>query len=480
MKNLNKPALDRKKLSQEKQDSELLLRKLIGSSYDGITITDPDGRTTWYNDSFLRMSGLLPSQLDNYTVHEIIERGWLKGSASLDSISKGEVVTKLVTYPTGIEALISATPVFNDKGQLLYSIGNVRDLTELNKLKHQLNETFALTETYKQTLQEVQLTNIDGNQIIYRSPSMEKVISLAHKFSTVDTPVLILGESGVGKDVLANYIHTISDRKDKGPFVKINCGAIPEHLLESELFGYEAGAFTGAGRQGKVGLFEVAHNGTIFLDEVGEMPLSLQVKLLGVLQDMKIQRVGGIKQIPIDVKVIAATNANLEVMIKEKKFRRDLYFRLNVLPINIPTLKERPEDVFALLVHFLNMYNDKHNMNRSFSPSAVDLLLSYHWPGNIRELKNVVEQLMIISDDDVIDEPLIPIKLRVKKNEMFPIETEDIPELTNKIPLKHLINEYERKVLSHYLSTYKPMKRCADVLGIDLTTLARKKKRYNL
>ncbi|WP_209121039.1 sigma-54-dependent Fis family transcriptional regulator [Alkalihalobacillus sp. BA299] len=468
------------KVFHKNLDTELLLQKLIGSTYDGITITDPDGRTIWYNESFLRMSGLLPSQLDHFTVYEIIEKGWLKDSASIESILKKETITKSVTYPTGVEALISATPVFDDEGQLLYTIGNVRDLTELNKLKHQLDETSALTKGYRQTLQEVQLTSVDGNQIIYRSTSMEKIVSLAHKFSLVDTPILILGESGVGKDVLANYIHYISDRSNNGPFVKINCGAIPEHLLESELFGYEAGAFTGAGRQGKVGLFEVAHKGTIFLDEVGEMPLSLQVKLLGVLQDMKIQRVGGTKQIPIDVRIIAATNANLEKMIQEKHFREDLYFRLNVLSINIPPLRERTEDIFVLLVHFLSKYNEKHQMQKSFSSAAIDLLLSYHWPGNIRELRNLVEQLMIISDEDIIDDSLVPSKIRTKSINQPDIPEAELQSLTSEKPLKELINEYEKQILAFYLTKYKPMKRCADILGIDFTTLARKKKRYNL
>ncbi|MDP9742758.1 UNVERIFIED_ORG: PAS domain S-box-containing protein [Bacillus sp. B2I3] len=461
-------------------NSELLLEKLIGSSYDGITITDPQGFTIWYNESFLRISGLQPDQLDNHTVYELIEMGLLANSASKESILKKKTVTMAVTYLTGIEALISASPIFDNEGELVCTIGNVRDLTELNRLKHQLDETYALTEGYRQTLQEVQLTSADGNQIIYRSSLMEKIVTLAHKFSAVDTPVLILGESGVGKDVLANYIHFISKRATEGTFVKINCGAIPEHLLESELFGYEAGAFTGAVRQGKVGLFEVANNGTIFLDEIGEMPLSLQVKLLGVLQDMKIQRVGGHKQIPIDVRIIAATNANLEKMIIEKKFRKDLYFRLNVLAINIPPLRDRPEDVFALLVHFLNMFNTKHKMNKSFSPSSINLLLSYQWPGNIRELKNLVEQLLIISDENVIKESLVPIRIRSQRNLKQETLPDDFVPTNTEMPLKKLINEYERKILSYHLSKYKPMKLCADVLGIDLTTLARKKKRYNL
>jgi PAS domain S-box-containing protein len=463
-----------------KNKPEFLLRKLIGSSFDGVTITNSKGQTIWYNQSFLQMSGLLPSQLDNHTATELIKNGWMEDSASIEAISRGVTTTKSVKYTTGVEALVSATPIFDDDGNLIYTFQNIRDITELNKLKNQLDETYALSESYRQTLQEVQQTKGTGNQVVYQSALMENIVILAHKFSKVNTSILILGESGVGKDVLANYIHSIDTRTNKGPFVKINCGAIPEQLLESELFGYEAGAFSGANRSGKAGLFEVANGGTIFLDEIGEMPLSLQVKLLGVLQDMKIQRVGGTKEIPIDVRVIAATNADLEKMIKEKQFRQDLYFRLNVLSISIPPLRVRPDDIIVLIEHFQKMFNEKHRINKSFSPNTIQLFLSYDWPGNIRELKNLVERLMIISDGNLVNETFIPANIHTKISNSEDKLIEDQIDETPDLQLKDLMDEYEKKVLSFYLSKYKPMKRCADVLGIDLTTLARKKKKLGL
>lgn len=459
---------------------EFLLRKLIGSSFDGVTIANSKGQTIWYNQSFLQLSGLLPSQLDNYTAQELIENGWMADSASNEAISKGITITKSVKYSTGVEALITATPIFDDDGKLIFTFQNVRDITELNKLKHKLDETYALSESYRQTLQEVQQTKEKNNPLVFQSAIMEKIIVLAHKFSKVDTPILILGESGAGKDVLANYIHSIGLRTNKGPFVKINCGAIPEQLLESELFGYEAGAFSGANKGGKAGLFEVANGGTIFLDEIGEMPLSLQVKLLGVLQDMKIQRVGGTKQIPIDVRIIAATNADLEKMIREKQFRQDLYFRLNVLSITIPPLRERPDDIIILIEHFIHLFNEKHQINKSFSPNTIKLFLNYEWPGNIRELKNLVERLMIISDENIVNETFVPanIRQRISNSNVHPIEAPI--EKNSSLSLKSIMDEYEKKILSYYLANYRPMKRCSDVLGIDLTTLARKKKRYKL
>ena len=465
---------------QNSYESKLLLRNLIDSSYDGITITNAQANTIWHNKSFLRISGLTPDQLNGYNLYDIIKNGWLQNASALDAIHQKKTVNTIVKYPTGIETLVTSTPIFDPENNLLYVISNIRDITELNKLKRALDETTALTKSYQQTLQEVQLSNMDGSQIIFRSPIMEKIVSLANKFSTVDTPILILGESGVGKDVLANYIHYISDRNTKGPLVKVNCGAIPEHLLESELFGYEAGAFTGAGRHGKAGLFEVANKGTIFLDEIGDMPYSLQVKLLGVLQDMKIQRVGGTKSIPIDVRVIAATNANLQEMIKERRFREDLFFRINVLSLNIPPLRDRAEDVFVLSVHFLNFFNNKHNRTKTFSPVLMNLLLEYQWPGNIRELKNLVERLVVISDDDVIDESLLPSHIRSSQQEelksVIPPDFQNASELT----LKEMVEEHEKRILSYYISKYKPLKKCADMLGMDLTTLFRKKKRYGL
>jgi PAS domain S-box-containing protein len=461
--------------------SELLLRNLLDNLYDGITITDSQGVTIWYNKSFLRISGLTPNQMNNYTAFELVEMGLLKNAAAIDAIEQQKIITTIVKYPTGVEALLTSTPIFDTEKKLKFVINNVRDITELNKLKRDLEETAALTTSFRQTLQEVQLKNADGGSIIYQSPEMEKIVSLANKFSTVDTPILILGESGVGKDVLANYIHYVSNRNDEGPFVKVNCGAIPEQLLESELFGYTSGAFTGANRQGKAGLFEIANNGTIFLDEIGDMPYSLQVKLLGVLQDMKIQRVGSTTSIPINVRVITATNANLQEMIKEKRFREDLFFRINVLSLNIPPLRERSEDIFVLLMHFLKYFNNKHNMKKTFSPTLMNLLLKYRWTGNIRELKNLVERLVVISDNYVIDDSLLPFQVVSNNNEgmVDQINENDFQNTTGS-SLKELLDEHERKVLSYYISKYKPLKKCADILGIDLTTLFRKKKRFGL
>jgi len=468
-------------------ESNLLLKNLIDSSHDGITIADENGKIIWYNKAFLRLSGLTPQQIDGFTSYQLVEKGIQEISTVKEAIYHQRVVTRFIKYSSGLECLVTSTPVFDNDHQLISVISNVRDFSELNELRRKLEESTAMNKMYLKKIND--LHEKTNESVIYRSKAMEQIINLAQKIADVDTPILILGESGVGKDMLAKYIHNASQRKNKGSFIKINCGAIPENLLESELFGYESGAFTGAGKHGKAGLFEVAHKGTIFLDEIGEMPVSLQVKLLGVLQDMSVQRIGGTRSIPIDVRVIAATNANLETMIKEKRFRADLYYRINVLPIHVPPLRERPEDILVLSLEFLNSFNQKYHLKRTFSSSLLDLFLSYNWPGNIRELKNAVERLVVTSEDKVISEPYLPLNMREENNRQVKIREDRINELIIELDyiedlhlhpsLKDLVSDYEKKVLVDCLSKY-PMKRCADLLKIDMSTLTRKKKRYGL
>lgn len=321
-----------------------------------------------------------------------------------------------------------------------------------------------------------------GSSIIFQSPEMKRIVSLMKKMAAIDCPVLILGESGVGKDVLATYVHYASNRSQTGQFVKVNCAAIPEQLMESEFFGYESGAFSGASKQGKAGLLELAHKGTIFLDEIGELPLSLQVKLLTVLQDMEVRRLGGTKSIPLDVRVIAATNADLDKMVREGKFRKDLLFRINVMSFYVPPLRDRTEDIFALILHFLHECNAKYGIQKTFSKGVIDTLLSCELPGNVRELRNMVERLAVLSDHDVIDESdlsLVCSQSRSKQMEAS-IEVKSVQNDKAGLSLKELMNSQEKEILAAHLRDYRPMKKCAEVLGIDLATLVRKKKKHGL
>lgn len=302
---------------------------------------------------------------------------------------------------------------------------------------------------------------------------MENILQLAAKIADVDSTVLILGESGVGKEVIARFIHKRSHR-DKGPFVKINCGAIPETLLESELFGYETGAFTGAKRQGKPGLIEMANEGTLFLDEIGELPLNLQVKLLQVLQEHRLVRIGGIKPITVNIRVIAATNRDIENMVKKGEFREDLFYRLNVVPITIPPLRERRDDIIPLIYHFLEEYNRKYDKAKKISAEAKDILIKYNWPGNVRELENTVERLVVTVEEDVILPHHLPENL---KEINIPLKVVNVDGI---IPLKDAVEMVERQLLHKAVEQCNSTYDIAKILGVNQSTVVRKIQKYGI
>ncbi|MCL6560949.1 MAG: sigma 54-interacting transcriptional regulator, partial [Firmicutes bacterium] len=335
------------------------LKALIESSYDGILITDCKGVVSQVNEAYKRMTGLKESAITGRPFQELVSEGHYASSIVDSVLKKRKSVTQIQISPLGNRLLITANPVLSERGDITRVVINVRDLTELEKLRQELQDSKSLNRRY-----EAELSSLHGQQgqeqnIVSRSPEMQSVIDLCARVAQVDSTVLLLGDSGVGKEVLAKFIHNHSARK-QGPFIKINCGAIPEPLLESELFGYERGAFTGAGKEGKAGLFEMAHNGTLLLDEIGDLPLSLQVKLLRVLQDKEITRVGGTKTLDVNVRILAATNRNLADMVQRGKFREDLYFRLNVVPVQIPPLRERRSDIVPLLDFFCEKFYRKY------------------------------------------------------------------------------------------------------------------------
>lgn len=457
-----------------------VLKKIIDSSYDGIYITDGDGKTLYFNDAFIRISGFKREEALGKKVQDLVAQGYLPKSCSWEVIKQRKAVSMTIDYPNGIEGMLSGNPVFDENGNLIRTILNVRDMSELNRLNEELKNATSLTASYKQQLKEVQLEFQKNNDIIYKSEAMKNVINLALKVSTIDAPVLILGESGCGKDVIAKFIHDIGDRFKKGNFLKINCGAIPETLLESELFGYEKGAFTGAINKGKFGLLELAHHGTFFLDEIGDLPLNLQVKLLDVLQEKKIKRLGGTKYIPVDVRIIAATNKNLEQMIEQGKFRLDLFYRLNVIQIRIPPLRERSEDIVPLIKHFLEKINKKYKTKKVLSPQSLERLLNYNWPGNVRELYNVLERSVVTTEGKQITLEEFPVNNRNAHDK----NTNNLSLPSNKcfenLKLKQFTDLMEKQYIAETLQKTKTLKEAAYFLGIDISTLVRKKQKYGI
>ncbi|MCB2300357.1 sigma-54 interaction domain-containing protein [Clostridium tagluense] len=315
------------------------------------------------------------------------------------------------------------------------------------------------------------------SKMIIEDDNMIQVLKMASKVSRVNTTVLVQGETGVGKEGIAKYIHYNSLRKEES-FVAINCGAIPKNLIESVLFGYEAGSFTGANKQGKIGVFELADKGTIFLDEVGELSQEVQVELLRVLQEHEIERVGGLKPVKVDVRIIAATNRNLKEMIGENLFREDLYYRLSVFPINIPPLRARKGDIVPLIKFFTEEINEMYGLKSYFSDEALDCLKYYSWPGNIRELKNIVERSVVMSDNKIIYGKNLPeyISDSYKGNEMeFSISNLSIKGCN----LKDIIQTIEEEIIEDAMRRYGNIRMTAKALGVNPSTLVRKRKKYN-
>jgi transcriptional regulator with PAS, ATPase and Fis domain len=299
---------------------------------------------------------------------------------------------------------------------------------------------------------------------------MEEIYDLALRLADVDSTVLILGESGVGKEVLARTIHQNSSRRN-GRFLKINCGAIPESLMESELFGYEKGTFTGGNKEGKKGIIVSAHNGTLFLDEIGELPPHLQVKLLQVLQEKRVTPLGSTDPIEVDVRFIAATNRNLEEMVKKGEFREDLYYRINVIPITIPSLRERKEDIPFLIDHFFQSCNRKYGKSVSLDERAMQLCVDYPWYGNVRELQNFVERLVVTSSRELTTPEYLPNHIR---------ESVQRKDTQDRFSLKEELEEYEKKLLRQALQKSRTMKEVSQKLGVDISTISRKIKKYKL
>lgn len=447
-------------------------KMLFGASYDGILLTDAKGNILMFNKAYVDLSGIPEDVLKGKNMEQIIELGYLKRSVALMVLNEKEPVTIThIDLPHGT-CIVTGSPIFDEKGELYRVVTNVRDMTEIYRLREELEKAQEMEEIYYQHLDQ----NINPdlkNEPVAISTAMQEVLGLARKISPVDVTVLILGESGVGKEVVAKYIHDHSYRKD-GPFIAVNCGAIPEHLLESELFGYIGGAFTGALKNGKAGLFESAENGTLFLDEIGELPLNLQVKILRVLEMHEVTRIGACSPIPVNARILAATNRNLEDMVKNKEaFRDDLYYRLNVIQIQIPPLRERPDDIAPLAMHFLHHYNQVYNQKKRMSSDVLREFKQYTWPGNIREIKNLIERLVVVSNGEYLDFNELPCKKR-GKNDPPAVQVSRI------IPLSTAVEELEKQLLITALEEYESSRKIAAAIGINQATVLRKMKKYGL
>lgn len=450
-------------------DNYLDFKEISDNLYDGIYISDGTGKTIFVNKAYLRNTEIPKEKLIGRTVKEITEEGLYKGAVTMDVLARKEPVNSMgKILANNKDVLVSGSPIFDDEGNVKLVVINNRDISNLKELESinaKLNEEKQRADEEINYLRKQQISN---NLVV--DNQMNETMELINTIAPTDVTTLITGESGTGKEVIADEIYYKSKRNNK-PFIKVNCAAIPGELLESELFGYEGGAFTDARKAGKIGLFELANEGTILLDEIGEMQLSLQAKLLRVLQTKEIRRIGGNKPIVLDIRVMASTNKDLQEEIKKGTFREDLYYRLNVVPINIKPLRERKEMVPSLTAEFLNKFNKKYGKDAIIQEEAIYLLTEYKWPGNIRELENLIERMVVINNDGIIKYNSIASILELESS---------VDNESDTRTLKDIVEGLEKDIITKSIKKHGSVNKAAGALGLSQPALWKKCKKLNI
>jgi PAS domain S-box-containing protein len=459
-----------------KQAQDLNVEQLLEHIDAAVVVANRHGVVEIMTEAFTRLSGvdrtlLIGNDLRNAVKNKII----LHESITIKTLQLNQPLTMKVYYQTGKHVTWTSKIIYDRSGEIDYVVSTGMDITELIRLEEELRQAEALKEEYRTKLKELE-EYFGGGTIVHSSAEMQRVLQMSIKAAQSDAPVFIWGESGVGKELIANLIHRSSTRKDM-PFIEVNCAAIPSELLESEFFGYEEGAFTSARRGGKKGLFEEANGGVLFLDEVGELPFPLQSKFLRALQQKQIMRVGGSKLIPIDVRIVAATNLSKEQLLDKQRFRQDLFYRLCVVPIYIPPLRERRSDIIPLINLFLGHFNKQYGSDIRFPKDVMTRLYNHDWPGNVRELRNFVERLVILSESGEITpstyESVTHFGTATGDNDAGIV-------ITKLMPLKDAVNKTEEMLIREAYKEYGSLAKTAEVLKIDPSTLHRKIKRSGI
>ncbi|CDN33707.1 sigma-54 interaction domain-containing protein [Bacillus thuringiensis] len=444
----------------EKERVLMDLKDVFEYAFDEIFVTDEQGIVVRVNSTCERHYQLAAEELVGKHVKELQKDGIFYPSATLEVIEKKRPIELVQTTKSGEYLHVRTRPVFDDEGNLRRVISYSRDLTELYQLRQKVEKMDNQLKTYKKELRET----YEHEGLIFKSLAMQKIVDTIKKVSVVDSTVLVLGETGVGKSRLVRHLHEVSHRKNES-FYEINCAALPTNLIESELFGYSGGSFTGANREGKKGLLESAHKGTLFLDEIGEMPLEIQAKLLQVLQEKTFRPIGGRELKKVDVRIVAATNRDLSMMVKQGTFRKDLYYRLNVIPIAIPPLRERTEDILPLIYHYLQQFNKKYGRDVKLAPSTLQMFVGYPWEGNNREIENVIERIVITVDDVVTVEDL-------------PLSMQEAAVEQSGQSLYKMLEEVERNIILKAYKTYGSSYKVAEFLQISQSAATRKIKKF--
>ncbi len=463
--------------STSSMDQIQLFKQIIESLHDGVFISDPKGKVVYINPSSEKLCGISRENVIGKNVLDLEEQGLFHPSVIGMAMRIKEPISIIQDTHNNKKLLAKAIPIYNQDGTITYFLAVTSDVTEQMNLKKSLEEK---DETIKQFLLKIKHLEINASPtenagILFASEKMEKINSVLFRIAKSDINILLLGESGVGKTMISKLIHSKSSRKEK-PFHVINCSVIPEPLLESELFGYEKGSFTGALDSGKKGLFELVNGGTVFLDEIGELTFAMQAKLLQVIQEKKIRRIGGSQEIKVDFRLIAATNQDLTLNISNRSFREDLYYRLNGFSFFIPALRERKEDIQVLSYFFLERQNKKYNIKKKLSKDVLQVFNQYPWPGNVRELEHIIESLCVVSEYDMITlEDLPECFDAVKTGLGFPqISTDTI------LPMEQAFEIVEAELIRRAYKKYHNSYKVAEVLKISQSTAYRKIKKYVL
>jgi PAS domain S-box-containing protein len=451
------------KLIEIKQE----LEAIMNLSGELVTISDAEGMVLRVNNACEQILGVKEADFIGKSASVLEKKGVIDHSSTQHVIKNKRKITMNQMTKSGRRLMVEGYPIFNPDGSLSKVINISKDITEMANLQKKLEETKTALEYYQKEMMILQQNN---KKMIVKSKAMEKVYDLACRVADVDATIFLHGETGVGKEVLARTIHDLSNRRNAS-FIKVNCGAIPESLVESELFGYAKGTFTGGNKDGKKGLALAAHTGTLFLDEIGELPLNVQVKLLHLLQEKQFIPLGETKPVNIDVRFIAATNRNLEEMVKQGTFREDLYYRLVVIPITIPPLSERKEDIPFLISHFLDEFCHKYKQYKTIDKEVVQFFIDYEWKGNVRELQNTIERLVVTTFSEHIELGDLSEKL---------LNTVTQKEHLIRGSLKQEIERLERQMIIDALENSSTMKEASKKLGVDASTMTRKVQKHKI
>ena len=454
-----------------------ILHELFDYLDEGILITDGAGNILAYNQTWYILAGFGNDATTKVppNIYNIVRTKKIIAKVVLEE--KRDCID-IIKTPTGELLLSKGRPIFNQTGEIEFVIVSCRNLSSAATLcSESSRENGKIQKLYKKYMEHERA--FDPDQPIYASPAMTRLFMDALTISQTDATVLLQGESGIGKEVVSHFIFQHSNRKDK-PYLTVNCGAIPSNLLESEFFGYAPGAFTGASKKGKAGLFEAASGGTLLLDEIGELPLDMQVKLLRVLETQQITRVGDTTPIQVNVRIIAATNQDLLNLVKAGKFRRDLFYRINIIPIHIPPLRQRKDDIIVLANHFVNVFNVHHMKDKEISLPGLKILAEYTWPGNVRELRNVMERLVIFSEEKVISPQLIRQVLYQEPQLLDEGGEGKLATVHQLAPMNLVVEDVERQLLTMASEKYKTTRSIAHELDISQTTAVRKLKKYQI